>query len=116
MPKMIPCEYIGDYKIDLHKYGGPYFNAKGQQITELSLIKGDTIMMPEEEIRGYTILRDLAALNDPLYVGVGKVVLSEHAGKTDDELLAMGYQFHQGRPDFRAITESSPKKKKEGAE
>lgn len=116
MPKMIPCEYIGEHRIDLHKYGGPYFDAKGKQITELSLIKGDTLMMPEEEVRGFTILLDPAATRDPLYVGIGKVVLSEHVGLPEDQLLALGYQFHQGRPDFRVIPDSSPKKKKEGAE
>lgn len=116
MPKMIPCEYIGNHRIELNKYGGPYFNAKREQLLELSLTRGDTLMMPEEEIRGYTILRDMSGQSDPLNLGSGRVVLPQHMSKSDDELMAMGYQFHQGRPDFREIPEMPARRKKEGNE
>jgi hypothetical protein len=116
MYKTVACEYIGRHKVELNKYGGPYINAKGEQLFELSLNPGDTLMLPEAEVKGYTILRDLTAQTDPVHLGVGKVVLPQHQGKSDDELMAIGYQFHQGRPDFREIVPSINKKRKEGTE
>jgi len=112
--KKIPCEYTGGHKVDLHKYGGPYFDGKGQQLLDLTLNPGDSLMMPEEEVLGFTLLRDMSGVQEPINLGVGRVVLSEHQGKDDEELYAIGYQFHQGRPDFRPLpTLVSEKKKKE---
>lgn len=119
MGKMIPCEYIGEYKIELRKQGGPYFDKNGKQLLDLNLNKGDTLLMPEEEVKGYTILRDMRHEKEPVNLGIGRVILPSDTNKSDEELYALGYQFHQGRPDFRVLPEVpdfSSKKKKDGVE
>lgn len=103
MSNMIPCVYIGEHEVELNKYGGPYFDGAGQRLVDLKLRKGDTLMMPDEEVLGYTVLRDMSCNNDPVYIGVGRVVLPQDARLSDEELYAMGYQFHQGRPDFEKL-------------
>lgn len=107
----IPARYIGNYAVHLQRTGGPFQNIDGSARESLVLNPGDTLMMPAEEILGATWILDPTLQNDPHYLGVGRVVRDEHAGLQDAELMAMGYQFHQGRPDFEPVEEGkSPRK------
>jgi hypothetical protein len=85
------------------------------------LKNGYTLMMNEDEVIGMTWLTDPRHLGDPIYLGPGRVVLPEHGEKSTEELSVLGYQFHEGRPDFEPLVPTQaplrqPKAKKEGAE
>lgn len=101
--KKIPAEYIGAYPVQFPAPLGPYFNANGERLTDLVISKGDTIMMPEVEILGQTFFRTRSENEPDLHLGAGKVVKVEHAHLSHEELLALGYEFHAGRPDFRPV-------------
>jgi hypothetical protein len=97
----IAARYIGTHAVRLVASQGPYFDAFGKRLTNLSLSYGDTLMMPVAEVLGKTQLRDGDSLYD---LGPGKVVKPEHQNKDEAELAHFGYEFHQGRPDFEPYT------------
>lgn len=97
----IAARYIGSHHVLLAAGMGPYYDAQGQRKEDLTLSYGDTLMMPAEEVLGKTVLR----LNDQLFVlGHGQVIRPEDKNKSEEELSAIGYTFHQGRSDFEAVT------------
>jgi hypothetical protein len=96
----VPARYIGHHRIGLHPAMGPYYNTDGTIRANLTLDRNDEIMMPAEEVLGYTLLEDRHGNNNPLYLGVGRVVMPEDVGKSDDELAAIGYRWNIGRQDF----------------
>lgn len=103
----IACTYVGEHKVMLFPQGGPYFDKDGQMLTELTISSGQTLMMEDTEVLGYTILQDLRNESEPLYLGVGRVILPQDESKSDEELSAMGYQFHTGRTDFAPYQQPS---------
>jgi hypothetical protein len=106
--KKIPARYIGGHTVQLPAGLGPFYNIDGTRRTSLLLETGDTLMMPETEIIGQTYLFDPRGQTDPLHLGAGKRVLPEHVGLDDRELSLLGYEFHQGRPDFEPVVEAEP--------
>lgn len=115
----IPCVYKGSHQVQLFKYGGPYQDKDGKVLTNLVLNPGDTLMLEEEEVCGYTLLLDPNHVNDPIKLGIGKVILDADKDKDPEILYRMGYQFHEGRTDFApyvspAMNRSIEKVKKEG--
>ena len=96
----VPARYIGPHPVVLGAFGGPYYDAAGRPLASLYLAYGDTLMMPEGEIRGETYI---VTTQGAEYLGTGKVVKEEHAGLSASTLADLGYQFHQGRPDFAEI-------------
>lgn len=99
----VPARYIGGYEVLLGPSGGPYVDGNGTRLSSLVLRHGDTLMIEEQELRGISYKFDPRGVNDPLQVGYGHVVLPEDEGKSDEELQALGYQFHRGRADFEEI-------------
>lgn len=95
MSKMVAARYVGAYAGILNQAGGPYFDGEGKPLKSLHLDKGATVKVREEEVLGYTLLKDMQHEEQPVFLGLGRVVLPEDQGKSDAELLAMGYQFHQ---------------------
>jgi hypothetical protein len=107
MPKnLVPARYIGAHPVELAP-GRPHYNIDGTRrgIEDNTLAHGDTIMMVDEDVLGKTILEDPHAVKDPVQLGIGRVILPEHAGKSLEELDQLGYVFHQGRGDFRALAD-----------
>jgi len=107
-PVFVPARYIGNTPIGLQDNKRDWRNIDGSKRTDLILNNGDTLMMPEEEIIGFTMLEDPHRQRDPLHLGAGRVVLPEHAGKSAEELDALGYVFNVGRSDFRLIEAEAP--------
>jgi hypothetical protein len=104
----IPARYIGHFDITLSKLGGPYYNGNGQRLTDFVIHPGDTLMMGDEEILGFTMLLDPRHEQPARKLGVGRVVLDQDKGLSDQELLLKGYQFHTGRSDFEPIKITAP--------
>lgn len=100
----VPARYIGEHSILLSPHGRPYFDASGKPLQSLALRKGDTLYINEGEARGESWLHDPAPEKESLWLGTGKRVLPEHAGLSPEEHEALGYSWHQGRPDFEEIT------------
>ena len=113
-PQNVAARYIGPAGLRLSNALGPYLDAHGQRRTNLYLTPGDTLMLPDVEVLGQTYLFDPKSINDPLWLGVGRVVLPEHATLSERELAVLGYEFHAGRSDFEpmpldaATTPSTP--------
>lgn len=102
-PTFVPARYIGNTPVGLQDDKRDWRNIDGSKRTNLVLNNGDALMMPAEEIIGFTILEDPRQQRDPLHLGVGRVVLPEHVGKSREELDALGYLFNVGRSDFELI-------------
>lgn len=113
MGKLIPARYIGEHEMTLSKYGGPYLGEDGKPRMDLHVHSGDVIMMNEDEVIGFTVLLDPRHVNDPQPLGPGRVVLDEHRDKSAAELAVIGYQFHEGRPDFEQVRAVAPVPKKD---
>ena len=113
MGRLIPAEYTGDHEVMLSKHGGPYIDASGKQLESRLLHKGDVIHMNEEEVNGFTVLLDPRAEKEPTHLGPGRVVLPEHTTHSPEQLSALGYQFHQGRSDFKPYTPKPVLKKED---
>ena len=107
MINYIPARYIGNHEVQLFKHGGPYRDGNGNPLQELLLRSGDTLMMPAQEVLGMTWLTDPRCQEDPVSLGVGRVVLPEHQQLSDAELIDIGYQFHMGRSDFEPIVSAT---------
>lgn len=108
---MIPARYVHEHEGLLSSYGGPYKDANGKPLASLLLHKGDTLMVNEHEVRGFTVLRDPRHEQEPKQLGVGRVVLPEHQYKSEEELYNLGYQFHQGSSMWEEVLPSVPDKK-----
>lgn len=111
MPEgLVPARYIGSHLVDLQQTGKQWFDIDGTPRSLLKLMNGDTVMMPAEEILGKTVL--IPKNGNPLYLGVGRVILPEHKDVPVEELGLLGYQFDAGRTDFELVeSESKPSKK-----
>jgi hypothetical protein len=111
MPEKIAARYIGGHTVSLPGSLGPYFDASGKPIASYRLNYGDTLMMPAHEVLGQTYLRqhDQAFEHDQVFdLGAGRVVRPQDQNKSPEELAAIGYEFHRGRPDFEPYTSPSP--------
>ncbi len=109
LPKnLIPARYIGIHPVELAP-GKPHYNIDGTRrgIEDNTLSPGDTIMMTDEDVLGKTLLFDPHGVRDPVQLGIGRVILPEHQGKSLEELGLLGYEWHEGRPDFRALADEA---------
>lgn len=105
LPKnLVPARYVGIHPVELAP-GKPHYNIDGTRrgITDNTLSPGDTLMMTDEDVLGKTILEDPHGVRDPVQLGIGRVILPEHQGKSLEELGLIGYVWHAGRPDFEPI-------------
>jgi|SRR5580765_460352 len=99
----VPARYIGHHRIGLIAGQGPFYNTDGTIRAKLTIERGDELLMPAEEILGYTVLEDPHSNNNPLHLDVGRVVLPEDVNKSLEELAAIGYRFNMGRQDFMPL-------------
>ena len=83
--------------------GVKYFNADGTPKEDLSLEPGDEMLWQDEDVYGKTLWNDPNQNIRSQYIGLWKVVKPEHAGKSDAELQAIGYEWHMPRPDLTPI-------------
>jgi hypothetical protein len=101
--RLVPARYIGTNRVHRNVLQGPGYDGLGQRRTTLTIEQGDVLMMPEREILGQTYLFDPRNVDPPLDLGAGKRVKPEHATLEAEELEILGYQFHEGRPDFELV-------------
>lgn len=118
--RKIAARYKFEHEGVLSSYGGPYKDANGKSLDSLVLRRGDTVMVNEHEVKGYTVLRDPRHEKEPEMLGIGRVAKQEHQQLSDEELHTIGYQFHQGSPMWEEVFPVVPEKKntkeqKEGA-
>jgi hypothetical protein len=106
--KLVPARYVGTNKIQRSKMQGPGIDGNGNRRSTLAIEYGDVLMMPEREILGQTYLFDPQGNNPPQDLGAGRRVKPEHVGKSDEELAALGYEFHAGRSDFQLVVPETP--------
>lgn len=99
----VPARYIGHHAVSLNPGMGPYYHPDGTRRTEMLLSTGDELLMEESEVLGQSYLFDPKGQRDPLYLGVGRVVLPEHKDLDAQTLAERGYEFHAGRPDMEVI-------------
>jgi hypothetical protein len=114
MPEEIP-EGLAGARYKGHgaglREGMKYYNTDGslRKDTEdkraLSLEPGDEIMFQDEDVYGKTLWHDPNQNLPSKYVGLGKVIMDnpEHAGKSDQELREIGYEWHAPRPDVEPV-------------
>jgi len=91
-------QHVKYYNID----GRLRKDAMGEQ-RALSLEPGDEIMFQDEDVYGKTLWHDPNQNLPSQYIGLGKVVKPEHAGKDDQELQEIGYEWHMPRPDVEPV-------------
>jgi hypothetical protein len=101
----LPARYIGTSKMRLSRGTGPYYNLDGTRRTTLDLFTGDEMLMPERELLGQTYLHDPRGELQSYHLGSGHVVLPGHEEHEPVELSALGYEFHQPRPDFLLLVD-----------
>lgn len=95
LPKKVPARYVGLYEAKLFEHGAPYLDGTGKPLTSLILHPGDTVMVNPDEVYGYTLLKDPRQERDAIHLGYGRVIRESDQGKSDEELAALGYEFHQ---------------------
>lgn len=116
---LVPARYIGHFAARLRPRRGGYKDASGAPRTgptALLLEPGQTLMLPESELRGATFLVDPSGLaGEAEWLGAGFTPLPQHAGLDRDSLIGLRfprdgasgpprmYQFHDGRSDFQEI-------------
>lgn len=105
----IPCVYVGSTPLRLSADHGPFFDGDGKPLKTMDVLPGQTLMMGEEEVNGMTIWHDPRHVLPSEKLGVGRVVKAEHADLDMDTLLALGYEFHDGRSDFLTIEQAKQK-------
>jgi hypothetical protein len=109
--EFVPARYIGNHIVDLQKSRRDWKHIDGTPMTNLQLSNGDVVMMPAQEVIGQTFFFDRNGNAPPLWLGYGRVVKSEHAAVPVEDLGPLGYEFHDGRPDFEVLetpSEQSP--------
>lgn len=108
MPKL-PARYIGSYPVLLKEGQGRMYDGYGKPLTTNLLNHGDTLMIADTELLGQTYKRRSKGSDQVDYLGAGRIVLPEHEGLPDDELVGVhGYQFHEGRSDFVPLSLDAP--------
>lgn len=109
----VPARYIGDEEKllsgdEAHKDGdgNPWSvmvtNSLDQR-PDMGIRPQDTIMVYPQEVYGQTYKHDPRGNAQSVWVGLGKVCLAQDAGKTEDELKAIGYDFHEKRRDMEPV-------------
>src|SRR5437899_10055656 len=109
MPKnLVPARYIGYHAVELAQ-GKIHYNIDGtrRKREENTLAHGDTLMMQDEDVFGKTILEDPHHVKMPMQLGIGRVILPEHAGLSLEELDLLGYVWHSARPDFIPLVDET---------
>jgi hypothetical protein len=105
---LVPARYKGHGGISLQP-GAKYYNIDGSRRKDtenksaLSLEPGDEMLWRDEDVYGKTLLHDPNGNKPSKYLGLGKVVLPEHADLTDQERYDLGYEHHMPRRDLEAI-------------
>lgn len=100
MSNLVPARYTADHLVSLPSHI-TFYNLDGTKRASKTLSKGDELMMPDREILGQSYLH--TGDGQMLILGAGRVVLPEHAMLSSDDLLASGYEFHDGRSDFELV-------------
>lgn len=99
----VPARYTGPSTI-ISKINGRVYDAQGKVVPAgKRLNPGDVIQFGDQEVYGFTLKFDPRGNDRPLNLGLGKAVLPEHDKLNEDELYAVGYEFHQPRQDVEEL-------------
>lgn len=126
--RRVPARYVGHQAVKL-RGDVRYFDGTGAKRAAGLLKPGETLMVPESELRGQTFLLDFTQEADPevgitsTWLGAGTVLLPDHAaaGLKRDQLVGarflkdgrvLGYEFHDGRSDFEPLDAAADAPKK----
>lgn len=106
----VPARYVGEYEVVLSPFGRPYFDADGRLLSNLRLRTGDTLYITEGEARGESWLHDPKREKPSAYLGTGKCIPDKepYQGKSEEELRALGWDYHAKRGDFEEIVLTPP--------
>jgi hypothetical protein len=112
----VPARYTGEHEIILAGFGRPYFDADGKMLEDLQLRHGDTLYITEEEARGVSWLHDPARQKESLRIGTGKCVPDhpDYLGKSESDLMTLGWEYHAARSDFEEIVKPEDPQKEGG--
>lgn len=101
----VPARYTGSYAVRLaHRdINGAVTDETGALRNNTKVRPGDIVHLRAHEVYGASYLFDPRGERDPQFLGVGKVVLPEHAQLSDAERAALGYEHHEGRSDFEPL-------------
>jgi len=83
--------------------GVKHRNADGTVKESLTLEPGDEMLWRDEDVYGKTLWHDPNQNLRSKYIGLGKVVTPEHAGKSEQELINIGFEFHDPRSDLEPL-------------
>jgi hypothetical protein len=83
--------------------GVKHRNADGTLKKGVSLEPGDEMLWRDEDVYGKTLWHDPNQNLRSKYIGLGKVVTPEHAGKSEQELIEIGFEFHSPRSDLEPL-------------
>lgn len=109
----VPARYVGDQEKllssdeehhdgDGNKWSTMVTNSLDQR-PDLGIRPQDSIMVYPQEVYGQTYKHDRVGNAESIWVGLGKVCLAQDAGRTEDELRAIGYDFHEKRRDMEPL-------------
>jgi len=103
IPKgLAPARYIGGHAVELGP-GQRYYNIDGTPRRSRMLEHGDELLMRDEDVHGKTLWHDPHYSLPSIKVGLGRVVMPQHAGLSNEELALIGYEWHMGRSDVEAL-------------
>ncbi len=110
----VPAVFKKDVEHLLTSNDGPLFEDKDKpyvyRVEDVSdgnqkpgIIAGKQLMIYPAEAYGQTYWHDPNGNQPSIFVGIGHVAMPEHADKSREELIELGYQFHDPRADFEPV-------------
>ena len=104
MPK-VPARYIGDSPRILKEADGRHLDGDGKPLSSYLITAGQTLMVPDTEVFGFTYKHDPRGVEASRFMGLGRVIAPEHTDLDPVQLRQQGYEFHEGRTDFEPLVE-----------
>lgn len=98
---LVAARYIG-LGTGLQK-GVKHLKADGTPKYTLGLEPGDEMLWRDEDVYGKTLWHDPNQNARSKYIGLGHRAMKDDEGKSRQELIEMGYEFHDPRSDLEPL-------------
>lgn len=105
----VPARYLG-HPVVLKEGQGRLYDGDGNALSSHLMVAGQTLLIPDTELYGMTYKRTTRQTDDRTLLGAGRIILPEDVGKSAEELMMAGYEFHEGRPDFEPYVPTAESK------